>query len=135
MLHTKLHRLDVYHLTTSLCEISARSLKDFLGKGGKSAENTWIMINHANWYHYIVFWKHIFDLQIRIPRVHPIQISSRSDYTMWKHTKIAEKLIVLKRGLVPTMQPKLDFSQICGFREVLDNVEFQRYGQKIQKYP
>ena len=27
------------------------------------------------------------------------------------------------RGLVPTIQPETDFSQTCGFREVLSNVE------------
>ena len=27
-----------------------------------------------------------------------------------------------KRGLVTTIQPELDFSRTCGFREVLDNV-------------
>ena len=41
--------------------------------------------------------KSIFDLKITIPRVHPVQISSHSDYCittgiMWKHTENAEKM-------------------------------------------
>ena len=47
--------------------------------------------------------KIIFDLQITIDRVHPVQISSRSDYCittdiMWKHKKNAKKRISLKKG-------------------------------------
>ena len=52
------------------------------------------------------------------------------------------------RGLVPIIQPEPDFSQTCGFCEILDNVEltymkFQKIlmtgcrdkGTKHQKYP
>ena len=43
-----LHWLGVYCLTKVSCEISASSLGNFLSKGGKSAQNAWIMHNHAN---------------------------------------------------------------------------------------
>ena len=42
-----LHWLGAHHLTKAACEISVRSLTDFLKKGGKSAK-TQIMPNYAN---------------------------------------------------------------------------------------
>ena len=46
---------------------------------------------------------------------------------------MAKKLQSLKeRGLVPTIQTEPDFSWICGFHKVLDNVEFIIY-LKFQK--
>ena len=55
--------------------------------------------------------KTIFDLQISIPRVHPVEISSRSDYCIttdiiWKHTKNAKKTTVSKIGVwsLPTFR-------------------------------
>ena len=64
--------------------------------------------------------KNIFDFQITIDRVHPVQISSCSDHCiptdiMCKHTKNAEKTTVsLKNmGLVSTMQQEPDFLRTC----------------------
>ena len=37
-------------------------------------------------------------------------------------------------GLVTTIQPELDFSRTCGFREVLDNVQVIKY-VKFQNIP
>ena len=39
---------------------------------------------------------------------------------------------VKNRGLAPTIQPEPDFSWICGFRQMLDNVELIMY-MKFQK--
>ena len=58
----------------------------------------------------------IFDFQITIHRVHPVQISSRSDNCitadiMKKTPKMPKKRRSLKnRGLIPTIQSKTDFS-------------------------
>ena len=102
-----------------------------------------------------VFRKCNLDIQIGIPKVHPIYISSRSEYwittdIMCKHTKNAEKRPSPKnRGLVPTILPEPDFSPTYVFRKVLDNVEvttymkfqnifyhwMQRCRKKLQKYP
>ena len=51
-----------------------------------------------------------------MPRVHPVQISSPSDYCitndiMCKHIKNDEKTSLKIRGLVPTIQPEPDFTQ------------------------
>ena len=55
--------------------------------------------------------KSIFDLKITIPRVHPVQISSHSDYCittgiMYKHWKCWKNDQVSKIGVVPTIQPE-----------------------------
>ena len=66
--------------------------------------------------------KNIFDLQITIDRVHPVQILSCSHYCITTHIlrktpKMPKKRPSLKnRGLVPTIQPEPDFSWTCGFR-------------------
>ena len=68
------------------------------------------MLINLSWYGFLE--NIIFDLQITIPRAHPVTISSCSDYCittdiMWKYTKKAEKRWSLKdRGLVPTKQPE-----------------------------
>ena len=36
----QLHLSGAHHLTKTLCEILARSLKDLSGKGGKSTKNS-----------------------------------------------------------------------------------------------
>ena len=39
---------DAHYLTKASCEIETSSLKEFLGKGRKSAKNAQIMHNYAN---------------------------------------------------------------------------------------
>ena len=118
-----LQRFDAHYLTKASCEIAASSLKDFLSKGRKSAKThklCIIMLIYPSWYNFLE--KNIFDLQITIDRVHPVQISSRSDNCittdiMWKSPIMPKKRQSLKnRGLVPTIQPEPDFSWTCGFR-------------------
>ena len=64
-----------------------------------------------------------------IDRVHPVQISSQSDYCittdmMWRYTKIDEKENSLKnRSVVLTIKSEQDSSWICAFCKALDNVE------------
>ena len=85
-----LHLLGAHHLSKAYIKISVRSLEDFLGKGWKNACLI-ILINPS--YKNSSLEKNIFDLQITIPRVHPVQISSCSDYhittdIMWETQKM-----------------------------------------------
>ena len=113
------------------------------------------MHNYANQSLLIKFSeKIIFDLQITIARVHPVQISSRSDYCittdiMWKTLKMQKILSLTNRGLVPTKQPETDFPLTYRFRKTVDNVQLITYmkfqnilmtgwkdmGKKFWKYP
>ena len=75
--------------------------------------------------------KIIFDIQISIPRVHPVQISSRFDYCiatdiMWKYTK-NEKKVSNNSGLVFIIKSEPDLSWTYGFHEVLDDVKSIAY--------
>ena len=64
-----------------------------------------------NPFKYNFFEKNIFDLEVTIDTVHPVQISSLSDYC------ITTDILSLKnRGLVPTIKPEQDFSWTCSFR-------------------
>ena len=72
-----LHWFGVHNLKKASCEVSAFSLIDFLNKGRKSAKNALIMLIDLFLHNFLE--KIIFDFQITIDRVHPVQISSRSD--------------------------------------------------------
>ena len=67
----------MHNLKKASCEVSAFSLIDFLNKGRKSAKNALIMLIDLFLHNFLE--KIIFDFQITIDRVHPVQISSRSD--------------------------------------------------------
>ena len=95
-------------------------------KGGKSVKHKLCIIMLINPSEYNALEKIVFDLQITIAIVHLVQISSRSVHcittdTVWKIRKVLKSL--KSRGLVPTIQPEPDFSQVCSFWKILDNVE------------
>ena len=69
------------------------------------------MLINPSYYNFIE--KIIFDLQITIDRVHPVQIFTCSDYyiTTNKMQKTPKN-----KGLVPTILYYTKFSWTCGFR-------------------
>ena len=74
-----LHWFDPHYLTKASCKIAASSFKDFLGKSRKSKETHKLCIIMLINPFLHVLENIIFDFQITIDKVHPVQISSRSD--------------------------------------------------------
>ena len=72
-----LHWLGAYFLNKASCEVSVSSSKDFLSKRRKSAKNALIMLINPSLYNFLE--NIIFDFQITIDKVQPVQISSPSD--------------------------------------------------------
>ena len=115
---------DVMHITLLKLHVKLQPhpLKIFWAKVEKVQKThklCIIMLINPSSYNF--FEKNIFDLQITMERVHPVQISSRSVHCiitniMWKTQKMMKKRPSLKyRGLVPTIHPEPDFSLTCGF--------------------
>ena len=128
---THIHHLqwfDAHYLTVALCKIAASTLKDFLSKGKKSAKKhklCIIMLINPSLYDFLE--KNIFDLQIAIDRIHPVQILSCLDYCiptdmMWKTTRKRKNDSLENRGPFPTIRQDPDFSWTSVFPKVLDNV-------------
>ena len=131
-LHISMHNLWLIMLATITISINLlritlpkihvkfqpNSLKSFrvkVEKVQKTHKLCIIMLIHPPWYNFSE--KILFDLQINIDWVHPVQISSRSYYCistdiMWKTPNISLK----NRGLVPTIQLEPDSCWTCSFR-------------------
>ena len=85
-----LHWFAANYLTKASCEVAASSLKDFLSKGRKVHKTHKLCIINMLCYNMLInpskynfLEKNVFDLQVN--RVHPVQISSRSDNCITTH--------------------------------------------------
>ena len=95
-------------------EITVWFLEEFwakIEKRQKTHKICLIVLINPSWYSFLE--KIILDIQVCIPREHPFQISSRSDYCiaadiMWKIPKMTKNDSLQNRGVVPTIQPKTD---------------------------
>ena len=77
---------DAHYLTKASCNIAGSFLKDFRSKVRKSAKthkSCIIMLINPSWYNFLE--KIIFNLQITIDRLHPVQILRHSHYCITTH--------------------------------------------------